>query len=156
MFSRFWKNYGLPKCFFVVLLCFVQASSIPFKVLKHLRDENLEACDRRPKMQQKQMPVCWRFFFRCKHQWFDVGIAMPLAPSPIHHQFYGWYKASKMGGLLLLYPHYQECLVDDGDVCGGTVTQWPQTLQDHEELAAINVQQALGSQPMIIIDYTSI
>ena len=26
----------------------------------------------------------------------NVGIAMPFAPSPIHHHVYGWYKLSKM------------------------------------------------------------
>ena len=39
----------------------------------------------------------------------NVGLAMPFAPSPIHHHFYGWYKHSnhqKIGWFMeLLYPH---------------------------------------------------
>ena len=33
----------------------------------------------------------------------NVGIA--IINHPPNHHFYGWYKPSNMGGLLLLYPH---------------------------------------------------
>ena len=34
----------------------------------------------------------------------NVGIA--IINHPPNHHFYGWYKPSKIGGLLLLHPHY--------------------------------------------------
>ena len=37
--------------------------------------------------------------------YINTGIAMPFAPSPGHHHFYGWYKPSKMGGLWHCYSH---------------------------------------------------
>ena len=42
-----------------------------------------------------------------KHGWKsrNVGIAMPFAPSPIHHHVYGWYRPSKMDGLWHCYTH---------------------------------------------------
>ena len=36
----------------------------------------------------------------------NVGIA--IISHPPYHHFYGWYKPSKIGGLLLLYLHYDE------------------------------------------------
>ena len=43
--------------------------------------------------------VTWRLGNRVD----NVGIAMPFAPSPSHHHFYGWDKATKMGGLWHCY-----------------------------------------------------
>ena len=42
--------------------------------------------------------------FFISHLKHNVGIA--IINHPPNHHFYGWYKPSKMGGLLLLYPHY--------------------------------------------------
>ena len=50
----------------------------------------------------------WSLFFDWKVPfcWCNVGMAIiNNKPSPVHHHFYGWYKPSNMGGLLLLYPH---------------------------------------------------
>ena len=59
-------------------------------------------------------------------RWNSVGIAMPLAPCPIHHHFYGWYVYHQKWVVCYCYTHITLCScksVDVSNLCG-EISTW--------------------------------